>query len=98
MDLSPFIVTVFCLVDDWLEGRKLRQRGPAPKLSDSEVLTMEIVGEYLSSVTKWTKEGEFPKLRARTSRRQPRRAGADRSGDIALAWPAQCASNPEYCN
>jgi hypothetical protein len=35
-------------VDDWLEGRKLRQRGPAPKLSDSEVLTMEIVGEYLS--------------------------------------------------
>ncbi len=26
---------------------------------------MEIVGEYLSSVTKWTKEEEFPKLRAR---------------------------------
>jgi hypothetical protein len=36
------------LVDDGLEGRKLRQRGPAPKLSVSEVLTMEIVGEYLS--------------------------------------------------
>ena len=48
MDLSTFIVTVFCLVDGWLEGRKLRQRGPAPKLSDSEVLTIEIVGEYLS--------------------------------------------------
>ncbi len=48
MDLSTFIVTVFCLVDDWFEGRKLRQRGPAPKLSDSEVLTIEIVGEYLS--------------------------------------------------
>ena len=47
MDLSTFIVTVFCLVDDWFEGRTLRQRGPVPKLSDSEVLTMEIVGEYL---------------------------------------------------
>jgi len=47
VDLSTFIVTVFCLVDDWFEGRTLRQRGPVPKLSDSEVLTMEIVGEYL---------------------------------------------------
>ncbi len=49
MDLSTFIVTVFCLVDDWLKGGvpKLRQRGPSPELSDSEVLTIEIVGEYL---------------------------------------------------
>jgi hypothetical protein len=36
------------LVDDGQEGRKLRQRGPARKLPDSEVLTMVIVGEYLS--------------------------------------------------
>ena len=49
MDLSTFIVAVFCLVDDRLKGRyrKLRQRGPAPKLWDSEVLTVEIVGEFL---------------------------------------------------
>ncbi|HZY57113.1 MAG TPA: IS982 family transposase [Rubrobacteraceae bacterium] len=48
MDLNTFIVTVFCLVDDWLkEQGRLRQRGPAPKLSDSEVLSMEIVGEFL---------------------------------------------------
>lgn len=47
MDLSTFIVSVFCLVDDQLKGRPLRQRGPAPKLSDSEVLTIEIVGEFL---------------------------------------------------
>jgi hypothetical protein len=40
-------VGVFCLVDDRLEGRRIRQRGPAPKLSDSEVITMEIVGEFL---------------------------------------------------
>ncbi len=47
MDLSTFIVAVFCLVDDWLEGKKLRQRGPCPELSDSEVLAIEIVGEFL---------------------------------------------------
>ncbi len=39
MDLSTFIVAVFCLVDDRLNGKRIRQRGPTPKLSDSEVLT-----------------------------------------------------------
>lgn len=48
MDLSAFIVSVFCLAEDFLGGRKLRSRGPAPKLSDAEVITMEIVGEFLS--------------------------------------------------
>ncbi len=47
MDLSTFIIAVFCLVDDQLKGRRIRQRGPSPKLSDSEVLTIEIVGEFL---------------------------------------------------
>lgn len=47
MDLNTFIIAVFCLTDDWFKGRKLRQRGPTPKLSDAEVLTIEIVGEYL---------------------------------------------------
>ena len=47
MDLSTFIVAVFCLVDDKLNGKRIRQRGPTPKLSDSEVLTIEIVGEFL---------------------------------------------------
>jgi hypothetical protein len=47
MDLSTFIVAVFCLIDDRLKGRRIRQRGPAPKLSDAEVLTIEIVGEFL---------------------------------------------------
>ena len=47
MDLSTFIVSVFCLIDDRLKGRRIRQRGPTPKLSDSEVLTIEIVGEFL---------------------------------------------------
>jgi hypothetical protein len=45
MNLSTFIVAVFCLVDDRLEERRIRQRGPTPKLSDSEVPTIEIVGD-----------------------------------------------------
>ncbi len=47
MDLSTFIIAVFCLTDDWLKGKKLRRRGPSPELSDAEVLTIEIVGEFL---------------------------------------------------
>ena len=47
MDLSTFIVSVFCLIDDRLKGKRIRQRGPAPKLSDAEVLTIEIIGEFL---------------------------------------------------
>ena len=48
MDLNTFIIAVFCLIDDWLKTqRPLRQRGPAPKLHDSEVLTIEVVGEFL---------------------------------------------------
>lgn len=47
MDITTFLISVFCLVDDFLKGKRLRQRGPQPTLSDSEVMTMEIVGEFL---------------------------------------------------
>jgi hypothetical protein len=47
MQLTTFLVTVFCLIDDWLAGQRLRQRGPQPTLADSEVLTIECVGEFL---------------------------------------------------
>ena len=48
MDLSTFIVAVFCLIDDQLEGSgRLRRCGPAPRLADSELLTIEAVGEFL---------------------------------------------------
>ena len=47
---EDFIITVFCNVDDlWqemTEGQKIRTRGFAPSLSDSEIITMEIVGEF----------------------------------------------------
>lgn len=51
MDLDDFIITVFCLIAEAipavLNGQRLRERGPAPRLCDSEVVTMEIVGAYL---------------------------------------------------
>ena len=51
MDLDDFIIAVFCVVDEAipevLRGDRIRQRGPRPILTDSEVLTMEVVGEYL---------------------------------------------------
>jgi hypothetical protein len=48
MDLSTFIVTVYCAIDEWLRAQpRLRRRGHAPALSDGEVLTMEVVGEFL---------------------------------------------------
>jgi hypothetical protein len=47
MDITTFMITVYCFIDDWLKGKRIRQRGPQPTLSDSEVLTMEVVGEFL---------------------------------------------------
>jgi hypothetical protein len=48
MDLSTFIVSVFCLIDDRIKKeRRIRRCGPTPKLSDAEVLTIEVVGEFL---------------------------------------------------
>jgi hypothetical protein len=51
MSIEDFIIAVFCLIDDelkkMLNERKLRQRGPVPLLEDSEVITMEVVGEFL---------------------------------------------------
>lgn len=51
MNLDDLIIAWFCLIDEGLEtllaGRRLRERGPYPRLTDSEVLTLEVVGEYL---------------------------------------------------
>jgi hypothetical protein len=47
MDITTFLISVFCLIDDYMKGQRLRQRGPQPRLSDSEVLTIEMVGEFL---------------------------------------------------
>ena len=46
MGLDTFIITAFCIIDDTmndlLQHTRLRQRGPKPALSDSEVLTIEL--------------------------------------------------------
>lgn len=53
MPLEELIITVFCWVEDWFEpvtgGVKLRTRGFAPRLSDSEVIPREIVGERVGA-------------------------------------------------
>ncbi len=51
MSLENFIITVYCLVEEMLEKlcseQKLRQRGFEPGLSDSEMITLETVAEFL---------------------------------------------------
>ncbi len=52
MDLDTYIVAVYCTLEDGLQGvvqsqGRWRTRGPAPVLTDAEVLTLEVVGEYL---------------------------------------------------
>jgi hypothetical protein len=49
MPILDFIITVFCLIDDECKTlhNPIRQRGFKPALSDSEIMTMEVVGEFL---------------------------------------------------
>jgi hypothetical protein len=46
VDLSTFIVAVFCLMDDQLKGRRITEAAPPhpQALSEAEVLTIEVVG------------------------------------------------------
>lgn len=49
--IEEFIIAVFCCVDDFLseitQSYPIKRRGFAPSLKESEVLTMEIVAEFL---------------------------------------------------
>ena len=50
MTQEEFIIQTYCFVDDYLQKmslNRIRTRGESPSLSDSEVITLEIVGEYL---------------------------------------------------
>ena len=76
---EDFIIAVFCCVDDlWhpvTQGTKIRKGGFAPSLSDSEVVTIEIVGEFLGMDTdlgiwsyfKANWKEFFPNLKSRTT-------------------------------
>lgn len=49
MTPQVLLLHVFCLIDDALQALdlgRLRQRGPQPRLSDSEVITIELLGEF----------------------------------------------------
>ena len=50
MPVEDFIIYVYCCVEDicrTIVNQPLRSRGFMPKLSDAEVFTMEIVGEFM---------------------------------------------------
>lgn len=49
MPVEDFIIFVFCYVDDQLKklNLKLRSRGFSPAFSDSEVITIEVVGAFI---------------------------------------------------
>ena len=51
MEIIDYIVQVFVMADDFCKiyypARKPRARGPLPKLADSVVITMELVGDYM---------------------------------------------------
>jgi hypothetical protein len=54
VDLEELTIAVYCQIDAGMQElqadpawRRLRQRGPAPVLADAEVVTMEVVGEWL---------------------------------------------------
>ena len=52
--ILDFIISTFCVIDDELKNLKLgtlRQRGFNPEFSDSEVITLEVLGEFLGMDT-----------------------------------------------
>jgi hypothetical protein len=80
MTTVDFITETYCLIDDEYKSLikrygKLRSRGFSPKLSDSELITMEIAGEYFGhhndkAIWKYFKNNMkylFPKISSRSS-------------------------------
>ena len=73
MTPQDFLLEVFCFVDDELQALtlgRLRARGPQPALADSEVIAIELVGEFWGLDTdkalfrhfRCYHRGEFPAL------------------------------------
>ncbi len=103
MDPDEFIVAVYCLVDDLTEeilgDGRLRERGPDPTLDDREVLTMELVGEFLgidtdSGILRYFRGhfGEwFPALSG-VHRTTFRRQGANLWAAKERLWRRLCSS------
>jgi hypothetical protein len=51
MDREDFIIHVYCIIskffDSLTKSKSIRQRGPRPHLADDEIITMQVVGEFL---------------------------------------------------
>lgn len=79
MSLENLIITIYCRIEEMyhetMKETKLRLRGSSPSLSDVEVLTMLVVGEYLglgSDKRIWSYFSQhwvswFPQIGCRTS-------------------------------
>jgi len=79
MSIEEFIISVYCLIEEKFKevvgDKKLRARGEQPALTDCELITMLIVGEYLGfgndkKIWQYFKEhwqSWFPKICSRTS-------------------------------
>lgn len=59
MDMNTFLTTLYVLIDDWYQGEQQAQMqrhgGPAVQMSDSEVLTVAIAGQWRVGVP-WRSE------------------------------------------
>ncbi len=54
MDTEEAIIKIYCCIEEKLKGLKLRTRGFSPKLTDAEVITMEIFGHLKhQNCTSW---------------------------------------------
>ena len=54
MPIDEFIIKIYLMVDDYYKKivtNRLRQGGYTPKLTDRDIITMELVGEFLQMDT-----------------------------------------------
>jgi hypothetical protein len=82
MDRITFLISPFCRIDDWLAGQRVRRRGPAPLLYDSEVLTIEVAGAFFGLDTD---EGIVAHFRRAYPHLFPRLAQVDRTTFVRQA-------------
>lgn len=83
MTFEDYLLHMFCLVDDQINDLgRLRRHGPHPKLSDSEVITMELAGEFMGIDTD---KGIYRFFRAYHLREFPALAHVDRTTFVRQA-------------
>src|ERR1700753_2921239 len=59
MDLDTFMTTLYVMIDDWLKesgvAQRLKRTGPVPTMSDAEVLSVALAGQWRQGVP-WSSE------------------------------------------